>query len=165
MKNLIAIILSASLALGAAAVPARAGNAERQAARVILGATLLYFLVDGLQQNQANAASRATNNTYSNSYANTNSYSGEVGDDDGDHYRWSQRYGQKVLPASCAFDVRARHNRRIEVLGSACLADWGRNPRRLPAECRIELSGARGTTYAYGSDCLLGYGYRIEARR
>ncbi|MBN2907443.1 MAG: hypothetical protein JXJ18_12110 [Rhodobacteraceae bacterium] len=143
-RKIIAPLLAAALAFSPiAAAPARA---DGDLAKVLLGATALFIIADGLDKN-GNRTVRRVAPVHRDWF-------------DGNDARGRNA---RVIPSNCVRVVNTRVGRR-QIATERCMTSQG--VRRLPDRCEVSLRGGRpGAREAYGVRCLAQYGYRVEARR
>lgn len=146
-KGLIASVLALSLAFtSVSATPVRAGSTEEDIAKFLFGLATIAVIGKAINDNNNRPATRPS----------TPARTPRV--------RPIPR-SQRVLPAECQYDVRARRH-TTSVLGERCLNRNYRHADRLPQQCKIEVETRRGRNISgFSPECLQRRGFRVARTR
>lgn len=159
MKRLAATLSAAALALcGFVAAPAPARAGDDDLVKLLLGAAAIGLIVTEVNR-RGGLATRAAPPPFPDMLAPGHRTPPGLRQGHRDDRRDDRRDRDRIVPASCLFDLPGRYGAR-PVIGARCLKGWDQRAVMPPA-CLFDIRPGQGERQVYGLECLRDRGYRI----
>lgn len=164
MKRLTTTLSAAAVALaGLVAAPAPARADEEDLIKLLLGAAAIGLIVNEANR-RGGLAARAAPPPFQGFPQQGFQPPGHrnppgVRNGQRDDWRGDRRDRDRIVPASCLFDLPGRYGPR-PVVGARCVNGWDQRAAMPPA-CLFDVRTRQGERQVYGLECLRDRGYRI----